>query len=178
MSKSEERDVIEQDISFCDLPDNYPLYLLFVPTAMSTDNEKKIYERLKEFGTNMGENLCVARIDQRKSEYREFLAKIGKKDPLGKPAIIIIDKNEIAPDTLIIRLDEPGIVGNEEKLIELIPKIIDLLLCKEEIEAIKQVVRETKKTQILSALRPAAKLLAGVKIKVTIWNLVTIEKKL
>jgi hypothetical protein len=177
MQGSDERDVIENDINFSDLPDNYPAYLLFVPTAMGTDNEKKIYERLTVFGNNMGENLCVARIDQKKGEYREFLRKIGENEMLSKPAIIITDKNEISSDTLIIRLDEKGIVTNEEKLIEILPEIVDLVISEQDLEAMKRVLKEKKKTLLLSALQPALTLLSNIKVKVSLWDGLTIETK-
>jgi hypothetical protein len=149
-----------------ELPTGYPAYCIYLPTGMSEDFEKEILSKLQAWGDSMGQNLFVAPWNIGDPSYQDLTKNIKFNN---RPAIIMMDRNEIQKDSVVLIVDDPILATNASRLTKLLPILLDLILRGENKDAIKKAM-QVKQIALIQSLLDPIKAIAG-KINITAkWN--------
>jgi hypothetical protein len=140
----------------------YPVYCIFIPTGMETTVELEIMDKLKKWGKNTKKNLCVTTWDIGDPSYIQLTKTLGN---YNKPAIILTCNPQIMDKSYFLVLDDPDLMKNTEKLTEELPKLFDLLLKGENIEAARQALESHSKSGLQKLLKKVGYL---KKLKITV----------
>jgi hypothetical protein len=89
---------------------------------MNRDSESKVLTNLKEWGTAMGRNLLVAAWDIGDSSYAR------KLEIKQLPSIVLTDFYDPDKNTFLVVIDEPSVVNDLDKLVEILPNLVNHIL--------------------------------------------------
>jgi hypothetical protein len=153
----------------------YPAYCVYIPTGMDEEFEKPILDKLMMWGKNMGKNLYVAPLDIGDPSYIGLMDRIGFKN---RPAIILSDTDVInlRNDSFMLTLDDPQLMRDLPKMIEILPALLDLILKRDYMDATKAAIQARKIEKLKSISKDIELVLDKVKINFS-WNGVGVESK-
>lgn len=146
-----------------ELPAGFPAYCIYFPTGMNRDFEMKALARLKEWGKTMGRNLLVADWDIGDISYQI----VGKKLRIRTlPSILLTDSNDPGANDFWILIEDQSFLRNVDKLIEVLPNLVNLILTGQSNEvkdAIKHAIKIGQGSKIKSLLKPISTGLSKLK---------------
>jgi hypothetical protein len=137
-----------------DLPSSYPVYCIYIPSGMERNYEIDMIQRLKVWGTNMGQNVFVADWDIGDPSYRDLIRILG---PRNTPMIIFTDKSEIDQNSFILAIDDPKLMKDNDQLCDLLPKLANLIMDGCNQEAVKDAIQKKDKKKLNDVLKAIAK---------------------
>ena len=148
------------------LPEGYPAYCIYIPTGWNLDSEFRVLAKLKEWGISMGSNLLVAPWDIGDISYRVLVQKL---EISQVPSIILTDVNKPDKNSLLIKIDDPADVNNVERLVEILPNLVNHILSGNSKMLLKDAIRDRRNSKIRSILKPISSTLKRIKkLKISI----------
>jgi len=107
------------------LPDGYPAYCIYIQSGWNRESEARVQAKLKEWGNTMGSNLLVALWNVGDPSYQRLVQLIGIKQV---PAIILTRSRVLDVDSYMMKIDDPSDVNDVEKLVEILPVLVNSIL--------------------------------------------------
>ncbi|SRR5712692_1228763 len=171
-SFARKRDVDETAGGAVNLSPGYPAYCIYIPTGMrmSQDFEKSLNRQLEDWGRAMGKNVLVAPWNIGDPSYIQMMKKLGFT---RRPAIILTDDGTLAPGCFLIKVDDPLVVRDMSRLVNVLPALLDLILLQKYKEAAKAYVKASRAEKIRSLSSNLASVLSKINVSVS-WGGVTV----
>lgn len=149
-----------------DVPEGFPAYCILFESGMPTAAETKLKSVLKIWGNRIGANAYVARWDIGDPSYADQVRYLGLD---RVPAIVLSDKaitrkGADLRSALLVRLDNPDLLGDLSKVEQLLPLIVNRILRGDSKDAAKDAIRTQKAERLAGLLGRIAVALKGVKI--------------
>lgn len=118
----------------------------------------------------MGKNLFVAPWNIGDPSYVALMKTLGFT---RRPAIILSDGNQWTPDSFVMKIDDPLLVRNVDRLTSMLPTLLDLILLQQYNRAAKDAISAGRVAQIKSISGDIANVLSKVKVTFC-WKGITV----
>ncbi len=142
-----------------ELPEGYPVYCIYIPSGFDYEFERNLIDTLAKWGENLGKNLYVATWDIGDPSY----AKLSMDIQLDKtPALILTDDNKPNVNSFLIKITDIRVINNIDFLKEILGKLYQLILIKENNNALKQYLKEKNEMKVKNIAKEVIK---NLKIK-------------
>lgn len=150
------------------LPAGFPAYCILFKSGMPREPEVRLASLLKGWGDQLGANAFVASWDIGDKSYVDQVRNLGLT---RTPAIVLSDKDvtergQNLMDALVIRLDDPQLLSDENKLEEILPLLVNRILRGEGKAAVQKAVRAQRRGHLSRILRRLGSALKDVKLSV------------
>lgn len=147
--------------------ESFPAYCIYIPTGIDESADNEIFSRLLKWGDKMGKNLLVVTWDIGHPSYVDLIKNVNKSKKgiaVKRPAIVLMDRPDFDKDSLLIVIDDQKIMRNVEKLNEILPLLLDLILIGDKRNAIKSYLREQSPSKVNSMIDSMKSIAGNIKI--------------
>ena len=153
---NDERDATK--IPITELPPNYDVYCIFIPSGFDDEFEGDIFQKLFAWGENMGSNIFVAPWKIGDSSYKKLVEALKGDNFRRTPAIILTDDKSIRSDSFKIIIDDPILISSMTELKKILPDIVHQLFMKQGLDAkkvIKDALKQNKREAVMHQIKNA-----------------------